>query len=116
MKDQCRAAVAAKQELADSARALLRSNRDQLAALGARSGAPAHADADVVAAFDAAVGEWDRQLRRRGAGGAEGEAAGAKGAGGGNGGSGGAFGRRGAGAGHYSTDAVNAALARSNLH
>lgn len=90
LKEQCQALISAKQELTDSARSLLRANRDQLQALAAKSGAPPHDDDAPAAAFDAALGEWDRQMRR------------AREAGAGAGGD-------------YSSQALNLALARSNL-
>ncbi|KIY99690.1 hypothetical protein MNEG_8269 [Monoraphidium neglectum] len=90
LKEQCQALITTKQELTDSARQLLHSNRDQLQALNARSGAPQHDDAAVVGAFDSAIGEWDSQMRRA---------------------------RENAGGGGlaYTTQALNLALARSNL-
>lgn len=79
-----------RQELTDSARALLRANRDQLQQLTAKSGAPAHDDGDIAAAFGAAMGEWDAQMRRARDCGA-------------------------AGGLEYSAQGLNLALARSNL-
>ena len=99
LKARCQEVIAAKQELADAARSLLRGNRETLQALAARSGAPRHDDAAAVAAFDGALNEWDAQLRR------------AREAGGVVDGVGGCV----LGGGGYSAEGLNAALARSNL-
>jgi hypothetical protein len=78
------------QELTDSARKLLRANRDQLQHLVARSGAPQHADDAAADAFAGSLEEWDGQMRR-------------------------ARERGAAGGLDYSAQGLNMALARSNL-
>lgn len=90
LKEQCQALISSKQELTDSARQLLHSNQQQLQQLCGKSGAPQHDDASVLSAFDASLEEWDAQMRRaREDGAGDGLA--------------------------YTAEALNIALARSNL-